>query len=269
MNLEKELKGVLVRRMKIEHQPRKKWPVEKRIEVVTKYLALGNLRLVSELTGVSYGLIRMWKGEPWWTDLVAEIRATRHINVDNKLSKIVDKSLEMLGDRLENGEVVYNKKTGELERKELSVLTVNKIANDMMIRQIELGKQKIQETNSEKQQTVADQIRLLAEEFAKFNTKRTIEVKVKDVTDAVYEEREEGLQTGVREISGSSGPDSESLGEESSSESGGESWLSDEGGWEGCGPQEASLEGGSPDEEVELEGGSESSQPFLPSNIQR
>lgn len=198
MNLEKELKGALVRKINIPHEPNHKWPVEKKIEVVTKYLALGNLKLVAELTGVSYGLIRVWKTYDWWRDLEAEIKATRNIVVGSKLSKIVDKSLEMIGDRLEYGDLVWDKKTGDVNRAPLSVLTVNKIANDMMTRQIEINKLAVVETNSNQQQTVADQLKALAAEFARFNTGRTVDVVAKDVSDAherALEQDESGGET--------------------------------------------------------------------------
>jgi hypothetical protein len=94
------------------HLKHKHWPHEKRIEVATKWLALGNMRLVSELTGVDYQLCRMWKQQPWWAEVVAEIKASRNVVVDSKLSKIVDKSLEMIEDRLENGDIFQGKDRG-------------------------------------------------------------------------------------------------------------------------------------------------------------
>ena len=50
---------------------------EKRIEVVTKWMALGNLRLTADLCEVNFETVKSWKTMPWWNDMVAEIKASR------------------------------------------------------------------------------------------------------------------------------------------------------------------------------------------------
>lgn len=172
------------------HKPGYKFPVEKRIEVVTKWMALGNMRLVAELTGVSYQLCRMWKQQPWWKELEAEIRASRNIQTNNKLSKLVDRSLDMIADRLENGDFVFNQKTGEVVRKEVSLRDVNVVAKDLMTQQINLQKQEKEETVTQNQVSIQDQLKLLAQEFAKFNGKNTGPVQdaviIQETTNALH-----------------------------------------------------------------------------------
>lgn len=188
-------KNLRIKRSALAHKPGYKFPLEKRIEVVTKWMALGNQRLVAELTGVSYELVRLWKRSDWWKELEAEIRASRQIQVDNKLSRLIDKSLETISDRLENGELKYNSKENRLERIPVSLLTANKVANDMLTRQNELSKMVVAETSTEANQSIKDQITMLAAEFAKFNTKRTVDLvdaKAADISerdvDAIHEE---------------------------------------------------------------------------------
>ena len=77
-------KSLNLNRVKYTHEKNCKFPVEKRIEVITKQLALGNMRLVADLTGVSYGLIRIWKTQPWWKEMELEIRNSRKARVDDK-----------------------------------------------------------------------------------------------------------------------------------------------------------------------------------------
>lgn len=232
-------KSLLIRRAAKAHIPGKMYPPEKRIEVVTKWMALGNMRLVSELTGVSYQLCRMWKQMPWWADLVAEIRASRDMQVDNKLSKLVDRSLELVGDRLENGDIRWNKKTAEYDRVPVGLTAVAKVADTLLNQQLNISKKKVIESTGDTQKTVKDQIALLAAEFAKFNTKRTVEV----VASAVYDQRETRLQEAVREVR----REAEEHQEEGLVEQGpvpdGESWESAQGGWEGCGPPDSDEQG--------------------------
>jgi hypothetical protein len=237
----------------MSHEFKHKWPVEKRIEVVTKCLALGNMRLVAELTGVSYQLIRQWKQQPWWNDLVADIRASRNSALDTKLSKLVDKSLETVADRLEYGNVYMDKK-GELQRKPLSALEANKIAVDMLNQETLVQKRQMAETEGQQVASMTDMMRDLAKQFAAFNTNRTIDssprVPESEITDieenenSVHDQRQARLQKAIREVRRPTGPDSRPLAEESSESYGGEEdgEFADD---DGRGSQEADLQGGS------------------------
>lgn len=230
-------KSLLIKRASKAHQPGKMYPPEKRIEVVTKWMALGNMRLVSELTGVSYQLCRMWKQMPWWADLVAEIKASRDIVVDNKLSKLVDRSLELVGDRLDNGNIIWNKKTQQYDRAELSISEVTKVADTLLTQQLNLSKKKVVESQADSQQSVKDQIAMLAGEFAKFNTRRTVDmVPRQENHSALHDQREAGLQEAVREVRREAEEHQEEGFVEQSPQSDDESWESAQRGWDGCGP---------------------------------
>ncbi len=257
-----ELKNLQLKRVTAIHDKGYKWPVEKKIEVVTKWMALGNLRLVAELTGVSYGLVRIWKTQDWWADLVAEINASRNIQTNNKLQKIVDKSLEAVEDRVSNGEFTYNRKTGDIVRTPVSALTAHKIANDLITQQNNLMQQRANETAAHRTEKIEDTLKLLAVEFAKFNTGRTINVQAKDVSDAIYEEREAGLREGT-EVGSLPWTPEGSRGAEQSPSDHGEGGEGTQEGWDGCGPQDSYLEGWE-DHEDESEGSDGPQQPFLP-----
>lgn len=221
-----------------KHESGTQWPMEKRVEVVTQYLALGNMRIVSASTGVPYSLIRAWKALPWWKEYEYEIRNTKRSETNNKLSKIIDKSLTIVEDRLENGEIILNNKTGELIRKPVSLKDTLKVTTDLFNQQAAFDKQKIEESTTQQQDTIQDTLKQLAQEFAKFNgSKRpqiieVEDIKFKETSDAVHEERwDEGLQEGVCEVSGEARADQESLGTKPSPESTLQGGLSPQGGW--------------------------------------
>ena len=200
MSLEESLQ-----RKPVKRRPRSgrgaTYSMQKKIAVVTQVLALGNMRLVADLEKISYNTIREWKCQPWWKDAEAEIRAARAAEVDSKLSRIVDKALATMEDRLDKGDFVWNQKTGEIARKPVSLKEARGAANDLLQRQAALEKMQRDNVQQQQQQTVADQLALLANEFAKFQTGRTIEVvatsvandKTKDVEDALHAEREARL----------------------------------------------------------------------------
>lgn len=225
------------------HKPGYKFSVEKRIQVISTWLALGNLRQSATMCGVSYELCQKWKTQPWWAEMVAEIQNARQQKVDNKLNKIIDKALAVIEDRLDNGDFVYNQKTGEVHRKQVSLKEARGAANDMMQRQVALSKLEIETKSASTQNSVKDQIAQLAEAFSQFNTKRTLEVVPKEI-NALHDQRETKLQEGERPLQQQASSSESPNGAQRSASGDGESWESVEGGRDGCGPQEASEQGG-------------------------
>lgn len=219
------------------------FPADKRIEAVTTYLALGNLRQVAAVCEVGYYTIKQWKTQPWWKDAEAEIVATKRIATNSKLGAIVEKSLDVIDDRLTNGDLVLNNKTGALVRKDVSLRDATSAANALMQRQAILEKLVRDEVVSESTQSIADQLKNLATEFAKFNTNKKLgatDVAFKEsvspdeyyITEekhsALYDPWEEGLSEGSGQIHESPRSGEEADGTECSSPRDGE---------EGVGPQ--------------------------------
>lgn len=200
-NLKQQLKNVTVGNLKRRHRKYAVWPIEKKIEVVTKYLVLGNLKLVAADTGVDYGVIRQWRIQPWWKELEQEVRVSQNISLDTKLSKIIERSLEATMDRLENGDVILNNKTGEFVRKAVSMRDAAKVATDLMARQQILRKAE-EATTTVSEATVTEQLKALAAEFAKWQTtqkakEEAVDVDVKEVesTPETEEESDSDIST--------------------------------------------------------------------------
>ena len=226
-----------------KHKPNTTWSQEARIAAVSQYLVLGNMALVSSITKIPHQLLRSWKQQPWWDEIAAQVRATENIQMDNKLSKIVDKSLDAVLDRVENGEYVYNVKTGTIIRKPVNMKDVAKVSVDMLSKR-ELLRGNATERTEQSNVSVADQLKALALEFAKWapqgqiKQQTTIDVESveilpngnEDNEDAIHDEREEGLQEGTElgEDEGSESGEGPG-GEECSAFYNGEGWQSPEG----------------------------------------
>lgn len=172
-----------------QHTPGTHWPMEKKIEAVTVYLQVGNMRIVSGATGVPYQLLRLWKTQPWWREYEFEIKNAKRSDTNTKLTKIIDKSIAILEDRLENGEVVLNNKTGELIRKPVSMKDTLSVTRELFNQQTALDKQKIDESSLQQQESIQDTLKQLAEEFAKFNG--TKKPQLIDVEDVEFKEAED------------------------------------------------------------------------------
>lgn len=191
------LKKISLRNKSKTHKPGQTWPIEKRVEVVSQWLVIGNMKQVAAISGVPYDLIKKWKAAPWWGDLVAEIRATQNLTLDTKLSTIVNRSLDAVLDRVENGDFIYDQKSGEIRRKPAALRDLHRVAVDTISKR-ELIRQ--EEPLNNQKQTVEEHLKMLAQEMAKWNKAQENKPEVIDlveVEDAIYEERQTGLQEGT------------------------------------------------------------------------
>jgi hypothetical protein len=218
------LEKIKMRNLTVKHKKHSSWPIEKKIEVVSQFLVLGNMKMVAAVTGVEHSLIRQWKGQPWWKELEAEIRQTQNIEMDSKLSRIVDKSLDAVLDRVENGDFFYDQKAGQIKRKPVNLRDVAKVSTEMITKR-ELIRGNATDRKETTQISVAEQLKMLANEFAKWQRKEVddiplvevVDVESRELDDAVHEEREAGLQEGSGEVHLEAGSEEEESGAERSS----------------------------------------------------
>lgn len=230
-----DLSNLRVTALSKKHKKHTTWPIEKRIEVVSQYLVLGNMSLVAAVTGVDHNLIRAWKSQPWWKEIEAQVRATENLQMDNKLSKIVDKSLDAVMDRVEHGDFIYDQRSGQIKRKPANMRDIAKVSVDLLSKR-ELLRGNATERKESSQVSVADQLKELALEFARWQNptkqKETIDVEMvevledKETEDAVHDEWEEGLQEGSGEVYVETGSSEEADGTERSPSQDGEGGFS-------------------------------------------
>ena len=152
---------------------------------VCKYLVqFQNKRMISELTGIPIATIQSWERHESWEPMLREIKQEQRALLANKMANIV--ALVEVEDRLENGEYILNQKTGEMVKKPVGMRDASRVVNELVTQQLKL--EKANEEVSTEQGTVQDALKLLAQEFAKFNKKHTksevVDVEFKDISDA-------------------------------------------------------------------------------------
>ena len=184
------------------HQTGEWWSEAKRIEVVTSWLALGKIPLVSHCTGVSEGTIRQWRTQPWWKELELSILTETDQELDAKLAKRIDKALDVIYDRLENGDFMYDPKTGEFIRKPVNMKDTHRVMVDMLDKRLLLRKQPKEQQS---QEAVQDILKNLAKEFesmAKKRLKETISGTEPSTAGSNADQRPEGtqLQVGIPQL---------------------------------------------------------------------
>ena len=151
------------------------WSENKRIDVVTTWLITGNLAATAAVCQVPLVTIKLWRKQPWWNDLVMDIQTESDQELDAKLAKRIEKSLEIVNDRLEHGDFQYDPKTGQFVRKPVSVKDGWKVASEMIDKRWLIRKMP---QNQVDQAAVGDILKNLANEFADMARKRVKNVSL-------------------------------------------------------------------------------------------
>ena len=171
------------------------WSEKKKMEAVTTYIATGTLPLTSAATGVPSSTLRVWKRAQWWKEAIGELQYEDNIEISAKLSKLLEKSLAAVEDRLDNGEHMYDPRTGKIKRIPPKLRDVYKVTNDIVEKKQQLLKMHVKEelNNNTPQQVTADHLVQLAQAFAAMATGSPINPKGQ-VTEIIEGEASEILE---------------------------------------------------------------------------
>lgn len=174
----------------------KRWSDNQKVEAVTTFLMLGgNVRLTSAALKIHEQTLYTWKKMDWWNNLIQEIRKEEKLELSTKLKTIVNKSWNIVEDRLENGDYVYNSKTGEVSRKGVSLRDASKVAVDAALLREKVGSSESFTTATEQ---IGDKLSKLAEAFTKLSKGivAPIDIEFSENDNALSNEWEEKLQEG-------------------------------------------------------------------------
>ena len=167
---------VYIKKNKKTSQDTGHWSEKKKMEVVTTYLACGNLAMTARLCNIPEDTCRRWKTTDWWKDLTTTVREEEDIALDKKLSKILEASIEQVNDRITSGDYIFDSRTGKLKRVPVKLRDLQRVSAEMIDRRALLRKQPTQAQQS--QENVADRLAKLADAFSQFAKKVLPEEKV-------------------------------------------------------------------------------------------
>lgn len=175
-----------------------KFSFEQKEEAVRVWLTTGNMRIAAATVGCAVQTIESWKKQDWWNQLVSQIKTEKNLVLGSRMSSIVDKSMDLIEDRLVNGDFVLNNKTGEVVRKPVALRDLASTANVLMTRKSVMDSQDHQ--TIENKETAQEILSALAKEFAKIGLRASKQdaetIDYEETTDAIYEERSPRLQEG-------------------------------------------------------------------------
>lgn len=140
------------------------WSQGQKIEAVQAYIVFGKAPQVEAVTGIPRGTIAQWRTQEWWKELESELRSEDDIELSGRLKRTLDKSLEVVTDRLEHGDFSYDQKTGTLIRKPVSMRDAHQVTKDLIDKRRVLDNKPTHITENR----VEDRLLVLAQKFEEF-----------------------------------------------------------------------------------------------------
>lgn len=176
------------------------WSDKQKLELVQTYLVMGNLAQAARMLKIPDPTARVWRASQWWKDIEGELKLQDELQLTQRMKSIIGKSLDVVEDRMEHGDYVYDQKSGKMRRKPVSARDANKIAHDSMDRQRLIESKQV---SLETKEATADKLLKLAQKFA-------------ELAGAV--QKEEPIELEVVQVDGLSGevygvPDEEEFGD--------------------------------------------------------
>jgi len=90
------------------------YPMEKKVHAACLYAVTGNFEQVSKLVDIPTNQLKSMANEQWWDDVIKQVRHEENDQLTAKMTTFIDKSIDAMLERLENGDRVVNLKTGEI-----------------------------------------------------------------------------------------------------------------------------------------------------------
>lgn len=163
------------------NQMNKHWSDAQKIEAVTLWLSMGNLRLVGATLRIPEDTIRKWRMQNWWKEIADEIQLQDKIQLSATAKNIIDKSLSTIADRLEHGDWIYDQKSGQMRRKPVGMKDALAVADRLMDRKEALDRQEVVQATTE---SVEQKLNKLMEKFS------AIASPAAQVTDVIFVKEE-------------------------------------------------------------------------------
>ena len=168
-------KLVYVKAKKTKPHEGGQWSDTKRREAVCLWVGGMQPTPISHQLNIPLNTINKWKQQEWWAEMVTELRSDDKQVLDAKLTKILDKSLETIMDRLENGEYIYDQKTGKIKQTPVKMRDATVAFNTIMDKRQLIRKEP---TKITEQSSSAAQLQNLAQQFAAFVTNQAPKEKL-------------------------------------------------------------------------------------------
>jgi len=146
--------------------------LEQKTDACALYCVYGDVDQVSEPTGIDPKFLRQWRDEPWWSEIQKKVFIEQNEKLASRISGVLDRSLDHLVDRLDNGDYLWDVRKSKLVRKPVDTKVLSNLFNNLITRrQLIRG----EPTSITTQVAVDDRLKLLADQFQKFALAKEVE----------------------------------------------------------------------------------------------
>ena len=181
------------------------WSDEQKIDAVKTFVLLnGNANQAAIVCGIPQQTLQKWTKMQWWKDLLDEFKAEDNLNISMRLQKVLSKSLALMEDRLENGDVFYDQKQGKAVRKDVSLRDAQAVMRDSFIIKEQIEKPQVVLDS----QSISDKLTELANKFAELASNKKPSVTVTDVIFAEEKKEKDNAVQTVQEMLDGQTPES-------------------------------------------------------------
>lgn len=166
----------------------------KRNEALRAFLVSGSSLVVSRITGIHVNTVDSWRKQDWWNEGLQRLREDDNLQIGSRLRKVLDVTIDQMHDRIENGDHMYNPRTGKLERVPAKLRDITHASNSIIDKKLLLEK-KVEE--QKEQASIEEKLMKLAEAFKSFIPENKKEKVIEGEYLAVHDQRKEGLFEGA------------------------------------------------------------------------
>lgn len=118
---------------KVHRTPKQKF------EAVQLYLLLGgNVPKTAGALKIPEQTMWQWKKTDWWHEYEAQIRREENLELSARLKRSMAKAMEIVEDRLDKGDWIYDQKSGEMRRKPVSLKDAQKTVVEFIDKRTQL-----------------------------------------------------------------------------------------------------------------------------------
>lgn len=155
------------------------YPLETKVQAVATYLLLGNNWKTEDVMGLPRNTLSAWKRKDWWPELIAVAQKDHSDEIGAKFNYVMGKALDVISERLESGDHIYDSKNQEVVRvpvkaKDAAVIAAISYDKRALIRG---------EPTSRTETSPSARLERLAEQFERLNNEKTIDGEAHIVPD--------------------------------------------------------------------------------------
>lgn len=149
------------------NSPLSKYTIEQKVQLIVEYILSGSLSQACERTNIAFSSAIAWRERAlWWSDVVEKIRKEKQDELDGKITFVMNKGVEEVLDRIENGDEVFDK-DGNKRRKKVSLRDLTTSLGILFDKRANIRGDSYGKGKSGSKEELLEEMKRKMEEFAK------------------------------------------------------------------------------------------------------